>query len=157
MSEEFENYIDAMDVKIFQLTSGKKIAGKVVSSTDDFVRISGVFEILEGGPEKIQYLNPYVAKCIKQVVTVYYHGIDCELEASYQFKKIYSDGILMMDMKDVLTPQEYDDVMKKIEEDMMNKLDTHSFGGSSGKPPIPGEDDPLIDPNFLRDNFPGRN
>jgi len=157
MSEEFENYIDAMNVKIFQLTSGKKIAGKVVSSTDDFVRISGVFEILESGPEKIQYLNPYVAKCIKQVVTVYYQGIDCELEASYQFKKIYSDGILMMDMKDVLTPQEYDDVMKKVNEDMMNNIDGHSFGKSADNPPFSSGVDPLIDPNYLKDDYPGRN
>jgi hypothetical protein len=153
--ESYKEYVEESNIKVISLLDGTKVAGKVEADHDTFVRLKGCFQIIENEDENSsQTLVPYVHMCVKSTMTFYRSAFSGEFDATFNFKKTYLDGLLMMDLREILSPEEYQAVVDQVE--LERQIEKFGDDFVSNNDIVPESQHPP-DTDFLKDSFPGRN
>lgn len=100
LSKEFYEDLERMNIRVYALSTGAQLIGKLVNAHETAIELSSVMElkrvitdVMSGDIHTI--MIPFTPYCIGEAVIVYRSSIMLESKAAIALKKQYCDALLI--------------------------------------------------------------
>ena len=108
MTEDLEEFIDAMHIVTYTLVDGSRVVGeeREYDYSNGIVTVYGVLEFHQYN--EIITLSPYVPESVDTVFVFTDRNIIGRGNATFELKSLYYNSLVRAKLKQVLSPEEYD-------------------------------------------------